>query len=115
MVKLTKPRPPICTNTNTTALPNRVSPEARSNRVSPVTVTADTAVKNASNQPMDLVVDQGSFKSRSEEHTSELQSRGHLVCRLLLEKKKQTSRQAHHMSENDEDHRVHVVQYTNDL
>src|SRR2546429_4265222 len=28
---------------------------------------------------------------RSEEHTSELQSRLHLVCRLLLEKKKQTS------------------------
>src|SRR2546422_6840473 len=27
-------------------------------------------------------------KSRSEEHTSELQSRLHLVCRLLLEKKK---------------------------
>src|SRR5437660_7583318 len=26
-------------------------------------------------------------KLRSEEHTSELQSRGHLVCRLLLEKK----------------------------
>src|SRR5439155_6966896 len=32
----------------------------------------------------DLVRDVG----RSEEHTSELQSRGHLVCRLLLEKKK---------------------------
>src|SRR5690625_4942197 len=28
--------------------------------------------------------------TRSEEHTSELQSRGHLVCRLLLEKKKET-------------------------
>src|SRR5690625_5625549 len=27
-------------------------------------------------------------RMRSEEHTSELQSRGHLVCRLLLEKKK---------------------------
>src|SRR5439155_906891 len=27
---------------------------------------------------------------RSEEHTSELQSRGHLVCRLLLEKKKES-------------------------
>src|SRR5690625_3804030 len=27
---------------------------------------------------------------RSEEHTSELQSRGHLVCRLLLEKKNQS-------------------------
>src|SRR5690625_6620491 len=30
------------------------------------------------------------FGLRSEEHTSELQSRGHLVCRLLLEKKKST-------------------------
>src|SRR2546422_6548189 len=30
---------------------------------------------------------------RSEEHTSELQSRLHLVCRLLLEKKKKNSRQ----------------------
>src|SRR5690625_6213819 len=29
---------------------------------------------------------------RSEEHTSELQSRGHLVCRLLLEKKKQKNK-----------------------
>src|SRR2546429_2866089 len=29
---------------------------------------------------------------RSEEHTSELQSRLHLVCRLLLEKKKNTER-----------------------
>src|SRR2546429_5048513 len=29
--------------------------------------------------------------TRSEEHTSELQSRLHLVCRLLLEKKKRTS------------------------
>src|SRR5690625_6085988 len=29
-------------------------------------------------------------QDRSEEHTSELQSRGHLVCRLLLEKKKKT-------------------------
>src|SRR5207253_10989648 len=28
---------------------------------------------------------------RSEEHTSELQSRGHLVCRLLLEKKKNST------------------------
>src|SRR6266508_6676469 len=29
---------------------------------------------------------------RSEEHTSELQSRGHLVCRLLLEKKKKNKK-----------------------
>src|SRR5215208_7264767 len=33
----------------------------------------------------------GSHPARSEEHTSELQSRGHLVCRLLLEKKKKTN------------------------
>src|SRR5690625_7012091 len=33
---------------------------------------------------------------RSEEHTSELQSRGHLVCRLLLEKKNSAAgRRAH--------------------
>src|SRR5437870_11176058 len=31
-------------------------------------------------------------KMRSEEHTSELQSRGHLVCRLLLEKKNENAR-----------------------
>src|SRR2546422_5340865 len=33
------------------------------------------------------------FGMRSEEHTSELQSRLHLVCRLLLEKKKNNSKQ----------------------
>src|SRR5256886_8381541 len=32
-------------------------------------------------------------KDRSEEHTSELQSQSNLVCRLLLEKKKQTNTQ----------------------
>src|SRR3989442_9492262 len=31
------------------------------------------------------------YSSRSEEHTSELQSRPHLVCRLLLEKKKRVN------------------------
>src|SRR5687768_18085331 len=33
-----------------------------------------------------------STKRRSEEHTSELQSRLHLVCRLLLEKKKKNKK-----------------------
>src|SRR2546430_12082633 len=32
---------------------------------------------------------------RSEEHTSELQSQSNLVCRLLLEKKKQTKKHVH--------------------
>src|SRR2546429_5981465 len=34
------------------------------------------------------------FMKRSEEHTSELQSRLHLVCRLLLEKKKSSATSA---------------------
>src|SRR6266702_6368959 len=37
----------------------------------------------------------GQLGARSEEHTSELQSRGHLVCRLLLEKKKQKTYQTY--------------------
>src|SRR5437660_10302495 len=39
-----------------------------------------------------LPVRAAAHRPRSEEHTSELQSRGHLVCRLLLEKKKQNAR-----------------------
>src|SRR2546429_1020028 len=35
--------------------------------------------------------------TRSEEHTSELQSRLHLVCRLLLEKKKNNCTSVHHV------------------
>src|SRR3712207_8902315 len=40
---------------------------------------------NARNMP---ILARSSGSSRSEEHTSELQSRQYLVCRLLLEKKK---------------------------
>src|SRR5437660_10068875 len=44
------------------------------------------------NLPVIVMSAQNTFMTmtgnRSEEHTSELQSRGHLVCRLLLEKKK---------------------------
>src|SRR2546422_5389194 len=48
-----------------------------------------------------LVIHVLPFGGRSEEHTSELQSRLHLVCRLLLEKKKkknktQSNYQPHH-------------------
>src|SRR2546422_7913345 len=37
----------------------------------------------------------GGLRPRSEEHTSELQSRLHLVCRLLLEKKKSPNLRRH--------------------
>src|SRR5439155_7455923 len=39
---------------------------------------------------------------RSEEHTSELQSRGHLVCRLLLEKKKKKKRVTNNKRNNND-------------
>src|SRR2546422_2100242 len=39
-------------------------------------------------------------RNRSEEHTSELQSRLHLVCRLLLEKKKKYANTPQHMHES---------------
>src|SRR2546421_2033350 len=42
--------------------------------------------------PVAASVDGATGKARSEEHTSELQSRSDLVCRLLLEKKKNTTR-----------------------
>src|SRR5207253_10871122 len=51
------------------------------------TLTASTARGHARDQRERIVTMPSRF-SRSEEHTSELQSRGHLVCRLLLEKKK---------------------------
>src|SRR2546429_4743337 len=46
----------------------------------------------------------GTTTGRSEEHTSELQSRLHLVCRLLLEKKK-TSEQPIDIRYHCRDHR----------
>src|SRR2546428_4359530 len=49
----------------------------------------------------DLVKNQHVF-IRSEEHTSELQSRSDLVCRLLLEKKKQTT----HLALADQKYRI---------
>src|SRR5437870_6544303 len=45
-----------------------------------------TSAANESASPTDLDRIKVERYSRSEEHTSELQSRGHLVCRLLLEK-----------------------------
>src|SRR5437899_8709865 len=43
----------------------------------------------------------GSSSSRSEEHTSELQSLRHLVCRLLLEKKKKQNPSYHYNLKQD--------------
>src|SRR2546422_4390678 len=47
-----------------------------------------TASASRSRGPSSAARSCGRLEKRSEEHTSELQSRLHLVCRLLLEKKK---------------------------
>src|SRR3712207_9041921 len=69
----------------------------------PISLDADTAAAAAAHRPdddrataVDVAVEQRVQRddrvvvlgARSEEHTSELQSRQYLVCRLLLEKKK---------------------------
>src|SRR5690554_7354914 len=56
-------------------------------RTAPKTTTSKTRpIREMANPAMAKPL--GFRKMRSEEHTSELQSRPHLVCRLLLEKKK---------------------------
>src|SRR3712207_7715139 len=45
---------------------------------------------NASGEPFSMELRAVAHSERSEEHTSELQSRQYLVCRLLLEKKSPT-------------------------
>src|SRR5439155_18977548 len=56
-------------------------------RLLPSPGTAGTATRVAVCELRGRVRDRLGRSVRSEEHTSELQSRGHLVCRLLLEKK----------------------------
>src|SRR5439155_8879039 len=53
----------------------------RSSRTCPLSLSGS---RSSTGMPSSRSAD----RQRSEEHTSELQSRGHLVCRLLLEKKK---------------------------
>src|SRR3989442_3911238 len=55
---------------------------------SPVLSRSRRVVARAANRCGGRGRDRGLRRGRSEEHTSELQSRPHLVCRLLLEKKK---------------------------
>src|SRR3712207_8301804 len=55
---------------------------------SPMTISPDTMRAWVDIDLAALVANARKVASRSEEHTSELQSRQYLVCRLLLEKKK---------------------------
>src|SRR5258705_10201952 len=53
---------------------------------------ASALAEGASQAGADPINGDGFYRFRSEEHTSELQSLRHLVCRLLLEKKKTQTR-----------------------
>src|SRR2546422_5971563 len=63
------------------------SPRARAARESDRRVDGDVVALDRPGAR--AVPGRGGIDDRSEEHTSELQSRLHLVCRLLLEKKKE--------------------------
>src|SRR2546429_3560924 len=68
---------------------------------------ASTALTPAQSQLMEIAP----CRQRSEEHTSELQSRLHLVCRLLLEKKKKPHPAISHVHTYREPfHFVHIDQ-----
>src|SRR3712207_7962855 len=65
-----------------------LQPRRRQNRVTVASATPQAA--ESSEMDIREILSRAD-SIRSEEHTSELQSRQYLVCRLLLEKKKQTS------------------------
>src|SRR5258708_28169513 len=77
-------RPPRSTLFPYTTLFRSLSPR-RSSAAEPSAVSSDDDDASEPNQ-----VGSSVCLSRSEEHTSELQSPDHLVCRLLLEKKKRS-------------------------
>src|SRR3712207_8979380 len=74
-------------------------------RSTPLTSKSSAAMiasKSSSTRLSRLSVDMSSpvVPARSEEHTSELQSRQYLVCRLLLEKKKKHNQKYYSYSDN---------------
>src|SRR5437870_11007964 len=77
-------RPPRSTLFPYTTLFRSANPSVTRSRQSSLRNQPGSSTANATFTEYALPLD------RSEEHTSELQSRGHLVCRLLLEKKKKT-------------------------
>src|SRR3712207_8502834 len=55
--------------------------------VAAVAARLRVAISGGASLPISIIAEFGDRVGRSEEHTSELQSRQYLVCRLLLEKK----------------------------
>src|SRR5258708_31001656 len=74
-------------------LPARRPPGTRSEHREPQRLVTGDAYRYGSEGSLGGQRHAARRRSRSEEHTSELQSPDHLVCRLLLEKKKKTKLQ----------------------
>src|SRR5258708_16503755 len=68
--------------------------------VATVSLTVDAALDITPTTLREGVVLENQPPIRSEEHTSELQSPDHLVCRLLLEKKKQNTKRTRHSADS---------------
>src|SRR5947208_6928662 len=90
-----------CTTTSTTessplslhdALPILTETEPATPTVPPATPIAKATTDSSPVADTEMVLRAFTVAERSEEHTSELQSPDHLVCRLLLEKKNKSRR-----------------------
>src|SRR5207244_8656373 len=81
---------PICRflKANPVAKPEEDDFEPDGDLYSFIVVDANFYVIEANHGELDKITPDGKISRRSEEHTSELQSPDHLVCRLLLDKKK---------------------------
>src|SRR5437870_7722301 len=103
-------RPPLCRAARPARPPSR--PRGRVIRAACATAWCGTPrparARTGSRAPPPDPSPAETARTRSEEHTSELQSRGHLVCRLLLEKKKKhkniTNQPHHHQQNTNQNH-----------
>src|SRR5690554_7467306 len=98
MAKLPASAPPTPPDTGTS---NHCAPQPSASCCAILRVAAGSILEKSTNTCLWLIAaampcseNITSVTARSEEHTSELQSRPHLVCRLLLEKKKKRLNEA---------------------
>src|SRR5690625_7109193 len=82
------PQPPTASRSPYTTLFRSRSPSSRRPPNAPTTAWSTRSSSPAAHTGFPTRFPAEPPAPRSEEHTSELQSRGHIVCRLLLEKKK---------------------------
>src|SRR3712207_8580051 len=74
----------------TTLFRSNISNALEKGDITSKTLTVTGGVQKVLGEDVSIELKEKSVTKRSEEHTSELQSRQYLVCRLLLEKKKYT-------------------------